>query len=196
MVTNDQCFLFDHEPKPCMSSGVPCPELGGGPLAITRKTPRSNEIQNSDLRRVASAVTSLPTPKMADSPFLKALGTSTIQTSPGRKQESWPKGQLKTGNGTCAKTKLAILNKMQEGKTALIKKDGGEILIAIELDKPLSEAQALVDDPDAFMLELRRQFKINMPTLLSCRCSTLMYATTCPLQNVPLPHQKAKAVAL
>ena len=141
MVTNDQCFLFDYEPKPCMSSEVPCPELGGGPLAITRKTSRSNEIQNSNLRRVASAVTSLPTPKMADSPFLKALGTSTIQTSPGRKQESWPKGQLKTGNGTCAKTKLAILNKMQEGKTALIKKDGGEILIAIELDKPLPEAR-------------------------------------------------------
>ena len=88
MVTNDQCFLFDHEPKPCMGSGVPCPELGGGPLAITRKTSRSNEIRNSDLRRVASAVTSLPMPKMADSPFLKALGTSTIRTSPGHKQES------------------------------------------------------------------------------------------------------------
>ena len=33
------------------------------------------------------------------------------------------------------------------------KKDGGEMLIAIVLDKPLSEAQALLDDPDAFMLE-------------------------------------------
>ena len=62
------------------------------------------------------------------------------------------KGQLKNGNGTYAKTKLwQFLNKMQEGKTPLIKKDGGEMLIAIVLDKPLSEAQALVDDPDAFM---------------------------------------------
>ena len=49
-----------------------------------------------------------------------------------------------------------VLNKMQEGKTALIKKDGGEMLIAIVLDKPLSEAQALVDDPDAFMLEIMK----------------------------------------
>ena len=40
---------------------------------------------------------------------------------------------------------------MQEGKKALIKKDGGEMLIAIVLDKPLAEAQALVQDPDAFM---------------------------------------------
>ena len=46
--------------------------------------------------------------------------------------------------------------KKQEGKTALIKKDGGEMLIAIVLDKPLSEAQALVDDPDAFMLEITK----------------------------------------
>ena len=54
---------------------------------ITQKTSRSNEIRDSDLRRVAPAVTSLPTPKMADSSFLKALGTSTIQTAP-HKQES------------------------------------------------------------------------------------------------------------
>ena len=45
---------------------------------------------------------------------------------------------------------------MQEGKTTLIKKDGGEMLIAIVLDKPLSEAQALVDDSDAFMLEITK----------------------------------------
>ena len=30
------------------------------------------------------------------------------------------------------------------------------MLIAIVLDKPLSEAQALVDDPDAFMLEITK----------------------------------------
>ena len=45
---------------------------------ITKKTSRSNEIQDSDLRRVASAVTSVPVPQMADSPFLKALGTPTM----------------------------------------------------------------------------------------------------------------------
>ena len=42
--------------------------------------------------------TSLPTPKMADSPFLKALGTSTNRTAPAQTGEL-PKGQLKNGNG-------------------------------------------------------------------------------------------------
>ena len=37
------------------------------------------------------------------------------------------------------------------------------MLIPIVLDKPLSEAQALVDDPDAFMLEITKSFKQNAP---------------------------------
>ena len=49
------------------------------------------------------------------------------------------------------------------------------MLIAIILDKPLSEAQALVDDLDAFLLEITKSFKINMRNLLSHKCSTLMY---------------------
>ena len=56
----------------------------------------------------------------------------------------------------CENKAVAILNRMQEGKTALIKKDGGEMLIAIVLDKPLAEAQALVDDPDAFIREITK----------------------------------------
>ena len=55
--------------------------------ATTQKTSRSTEIQDSDLRRVASAVTSLSTPQMTDSPFLKALGTPTIRTAPAQTGE-------------------------------------------------------------------------------------------------------------
>ena len=36
---------------------------------------------------------------------------------------------------------------MQAGRPALIKKDGGEMLIAIVLDRPLAEAKALVEPP-------------------------------------------------
>ena len=122
---------------------------------ITQKTSRSNEIRDSDLRRVASAVTSLPTPKMADSPFLKALGTSTIRTAPAQTGELAQRAVEEWERNVCENKAVAILNKMQEGKTALIKKDG-EMLIAIVQDKPLSEAQALVDDPDAFMLEITK----------------------------------------
>ena len=103
------------------------------------KTSRSNEIRDSDLRRVASAVTSLPAPQMADSPFLKALGTPTMAQTRALAQravEEWERN-------VCENKAVAILNKMQQGKTTLIKKDGGEMLIAIVLDKPLSEAQTL-----------------------------------------------------
>jgi len=63
---------------------------------------------------------------MADSPFLKALGTPTMAQTRALAQravEEWERNM-------CDKA-VAILNRMQEGKTALIKKDGGEMLIAI-----------------------------------------------------------------
>jgi hypothetical protein len=85
---------------------------------------------------------------------------------------------------------------MQEGKTALIKKDGAEMLIAIVLDKPLAEAQALVDDPDAFMLAITKIIQNKHAHPVIAQCSTLMCVTTCPLQSVPRDHQKAKAAAL
>ena len=120
--------------------------------AITQKTSRSTEIQDSDLRRVALAVTFLPTPQMTDSPFIKPLGTQTIRTAPAQTGELAQRAAEEWERNVCENKAVAILKKMQQGKTTLIKKDGGEMLIAIVLDKPLSEAQALVDNPDAFML--------------------------------------------
>ena len=51
---------------------------------------------------------------------------------------------------------VAILAEVEAGRPALIQKDGGEMLIAIVLDKPLAEAKALVDDPAAFTREMTR----------------------------------------
>ena len=51
---------------------------------------------------------------------------------------------------------MAILAEVQAGRPALIQKDGGEMLIAIVLDRPLVEAKALVDDPAAFTREMTR----------------------------------------
>jgi len=87
---------------------------------------------------------------MADSPFLKALGTPTIRTASAQTGEPAQRAVEEWERNVCENKAVAILNKMQEGKTTLIKKDGGEMLIAIVLDKPLSEAQALVHDPDPF----------------------------------------------
>ena len=41
----------------------------------------------------------------------------------------------------CENKAVAILAEMQAGRPALIQKDGGEMLIAIVLDRPLTEAQ-------------------------------------------------------
>ena len=50
---------------------------------------------------------------------------------------------------------------------ALIKKDGGEMLIAIVLDRPLAEAKALVEAPNAFIQAITRimQDKRNHPVI-------------------------------
>jgi len=51
---------------------------------------------------------------------------------------------------------VAILAEVQAGRPNIIHKDGGEMLIAIVLDRPLAEAKALVDDPAAFTRKMTR----------------------------------------
>ena len=134
---------------------------------ITQKTSRSNEIRDSDLRRVAAAVTFLPAPQMADSPFLKALGTPTIRTAPAQTGELAQRAVEEWERNVCENKAVAILDKMQQDKTTLIKKDGGEMLIAIVLDRPLAEAKALVEAPNAFIQAITRimQDKQNHPVI-------------------------------
>jgi hypothetical protein len=67
----------------------------------------------------------------------------------------------------CENKAVAILERMQAGRPALIKKDGGEMLIAIVLDRPLAEAKALVEAPNAFIQAITRimQDKRNHPVI-------------------------------
>ena len=51
---------------------------------------------------------------------------------------------------------MAILAEIQAGRPTIIHKDGGEMLIAIVLDRPLAEARELVDDSAAFTREMTR----------------------------------------
>ena len=53
----------------------------------------------------------------------------------------------------CENKAVAILAEIQAGRPTIIHKDGGEMLIAIVLDRPLAEARELVDDPAAFTRE-------------------------------------------
>ena len=80
---------------------------------------------------------------------------------------SRPKVDCVGGERSLIWSAVAILEQMQTGRPALIKKDGGEMLIAIVLDLPLAEAQALVNTPDAFLQALTTiiQDKKNHPVI-------------------------------
>ena len=69
--------------------------------------------------------------------------------------------------GTCENKAVAILERMQAGRPALIKKDGREMLIAIVLDRSLAEAKALVEAPNAFIEAVTKimQDKQNHPVI-------------------------------
>ena len=54
----------------------------------------------------------------------------------------------------CENQAFANLRWMQTGRSTLIKKDGGEMLVAMALDRPLADAQALVRDPPKLIEEI------------------------------------------
>ena len=56
----------------------------------------------------------------------------------------------------CENKAVAILEQMQAGRPALIQKDGGEMLIAIVLDRPLADAKASVNNPAVLTKEMAK----------------------------------------
>ena len=124
--------------------------------SIAQKTSPSYEVQDNDIRRAVMAISAMPAATLPDSAFLLALGTPALLTVlpqigslAQRAIEEWERN-------LCENKAVAILEQMQAGRPALIKKDGGEMLIAIVLDRPLAEAEALVEAPDAFIQAITR----------------------------------------
>ena len=54
----------------------------------------------------------------------------------------------------CENQAFSTLHQAQEGRQELIKKDGGEMLVSIVLNRPLAEAKALVNDLDRLISEI------------------------------------------
>ena len=108
--------------------------------AIGRKSSPSSDVKDSDIRRAVAALADLPSSTLPDSPFILALGTPAVQNVPPqtgtlalRALEEWERT-------LCENKAVAILEQMQAGRPALIQKDGGEMLIAIVLDRPLADS--------------------------------------------------------
>ena len=113
------------------------------------------------------AISAMPAATLPDNAFPLALGTPALLTVlpqigslAQRAIEEWERN-------LCENKAVAILEQMQAGRPALIKKDGGEMLIAIVLDRLLAEAEALVEAPDAFIQAITRimQDKKNHPVI-------------------------------
>ena len=136
--------------------------------AIGRKIAPSYEVRASDIRRVASFLNSLNPPSAPESPFFCTLGTPAQQQCPPlssilaqRTKEEWART-------LCENKAVAIMQRMQEGKPALIPKECEEILIAIVLDRPLAEAKRLVENPEGFFDEILEALEAhrNHPVLM------------------------------
>ena len=97
----------------------------------------------------------------------RSVGTPAVRTVPPQTGSLAQRAIEEWERNLCENKAVAILEQMQAGKPALIKKNGGEMLIAIVLDRPLAEAKALVEAPDAFIQAITRimQDKQNHPVI-------------------------------
>ena len=152
------------EPKP----GFALQQLwAASESAITQKTSPSYEVKDNDIRRAVMAITAMPAATLPDSAFILALGTPALRTVPPQTGSLAQRAIEEWERNLCENKAVAILEQMQAGRPALIKKDGEEMLIAIVLDRPLAEAKALVEAPDAFIQAITRimQDKQNHPVI-------------------------------
>ena len=135
--------------------------------AIAQKTSPSYEVNDSDIRRAVTALAAVPAATLPDSAFLSALGTPAARMVPPQTGSLAQRAIEEWERNLCENKAVAILERMQAGRPALIKKDGGEMLIAIVLDRPLAEAKALVEAPNAFIQAITRimQDKQNHPII-------------------------------
>ena len=135
------------EPKP----GYTLQQWADSEPTISKKTTPSYEIQTNNV-----SIQHLPSSTPPDSPFLSALGTSAALKAPPQTDTLAQRAVEEWERTLCENKAVAILAEVQAGRPTLIHKNGGEMLIAIVLDRPLAEAKALVDDPAAFTREMTR----------------------------------------
>ena len=108
------------------------------------------------MQRAVAAIQHFPSPVPPDSPFIRTLGTPAALKAPPQTDTLAQRALEEWERTLCENKAVAILAEIQAGRPTIIHKDGGEMLIAIVLDRPLAEARELVDDPAAFTREMTR----------------------------------------
>jgi len=89
----------------------------------------------------------------------RALGTEEVYTAPPQTRALSLRAAEEWERCICENQAFSILHQAQEGRQELIKKDGGEMLMSIVLDRPLDEAKALVEDPDRLISAITAIFE-------------------------------------
>jgi hypothetical protein len=93
--------------------------------------------------------------------FLRALGTDDVYTAPPQTGSLSLRAAEEWERCICENKAFSILHQAQEGRPELIKKDGGEMLVSIVLDRPLDDAKALVEDPERLISEITAILESN-----------------------------------
>ena len=114
---------------------------------INKKVTNTRPVTDNDLWRATESVANKPAAQLPKSTFLQALGTSSISNAPPQTASLALRASEEWERNICENQAFAGLQQMQTGRVPIIKKDGGEMLVAMVLDRPLADAQALVRDP-------------------------------------------------
>ena len=123
------------------SQGSPCNNCEQTQSQLSDRNIPSYEVKDNDIRRAVMAITAVSAATLPKSAFILALGTKELQ---------------KSGNETFVRTKQWQFWSRCKPADQPSSKDGEEMLIAIVLDRPLADAKALVEAPDAFIQAITR----------------------------------------
>ena len=123
---------------------------------ICRKASRSRDVPEEAIRQMVREIQQLQPANPPDNLFMQCLGRPQRDQAPPQNVELTRRALEEWERTICENKAMAILEQIQEGRPALFQRDGGAMLIAIVLDRPLQEAQELVDQPHLFLQEIQR----------------------------------------
>ena len=123
---------------------------------ICRKASRSRDVPEEAIRQMVREIQQLQPANPPDNLFMQCLGRPQRDQAPPQNVELTRRALEEWERTICENKAMAILEQIQEGRPALFQRDGGAMLIAIVLDRPLQEAQELVDQPHLFLQEIQQ----------------------------------------
>ena len=123
---------------------------------ISQKVTRSRDVTEDAMHQTVKELQNLPQASPPNNLFVQTLGRPNRGHAPPQNAALTRRALEEWERTLCENKAVAILERLQEGRPALFQRDGGAMLIAIVLDRPLEEAQALVDQPLQFLQEIKQ----------------------------------------